>query len=283
MRGGFILINHDLKLIYIPILKNTTIETTGILSIFYSFKRFTEIDCLMTDNIEEVKTFETKIKKLIIYIKNKYSDYKIFSCSRNPYLRFISAIKYLSKSNKSNIKNILKFNDIFNNNQINSSLYLFDKNHFHKQHFILKHCDFIIDINNYHENFIQMLLKLNIQLKHQKILINDIKLNNSKPLEINIDEDLLHKINSYYKEDFNFLNLKIYDNITELNEFLKIQNKEDTDFIYNKYKNYFIDDQSIINLLIEELIKKNEYFDSNEDENYMTEEEFEILNDENLF
>lgn len=257
-------INHELKAIYIHIPKCGGLYVQKILEEFYNFefinhnKGFDYDKNKIEEEIEDIMknkiTNEDFIKKYweILYQKkgvveyilklddinlNIWNSYFKFTFVRNPYDRFISGYKYICK-NKYN-KSI---NDLLNE-QDNYEYFhtiISQKNH-------LINNDNKIDINyigNFEkldEELINVLRILKQPIKHERFLLNNIKLNKT-PLDIEIilDNNIINKINNLFEEDLKLFNYN------------KINNIDD----YNEYKNNKIIKDN--NDLINELIENNE-------------------------
>ena len=199
-----------------------------------------------------------------------YPNYFIFTCCRNPYYRYNSAIKYLIKMGKKNSdKQDENINNIFINYKLNENLKFFTKNHLQEQYHYYHKCNYIIRLESYHEDLIKLLLKFDIPLRHIHILNKNIKLNNTKKSNnIHIDDDLINNINIFYKKDFEFYNYNIISNTTELNELFDNINYEDTNNIYNKYKNYFLNENDSNKFIVDKLSADN-------DNNYNLNDEYD--------
>ena len=277
MLAGKILINHQYKIIYLPIYKNATIETSGILLVYYNFIQIhlnelsnEEESNNINSNYDEPNIERFNKEQYYNNVFNMYPNYFIFTCCRNPYYRYNSAIKYLIKMGKKNSdKQDENINNIFINYKLNENLKFFTKNHLQEQYHYYHKCNYIIRLESYHEDLIKLLLKFDIPLRHIHILNKNIKLNNTKKSNnIHIDDDLINNINIFYKKDFEFYNYNIISNTTELNELFDNINYEDTNNIYNKYKNYFLNENDSNKFIVDKLSADN-------DNNYNLNDEYD--------
>ena len=259
--GGEILVNHIHKLIYLPIFKNATIEMSSILLFYYNFSK---IEFTKTNEIYDVRNIY--INKIL----SQYPDYIIFICCRNPYLRYNSAIKFLKRQSNNN-KNIEpNLDKIFINNELNEKLTSFSKNHLDKQYYFYDKCNYILRLENLNEEFIQLLIKLNIPINHYNYLQKNKKLNNSnKEDNIIFNDELINIINNFYNKDFEVFNYKMVKNVKELEEYKNNLIIENIDEIYNKYKNFFITkdelEEFLVNVIKEKENINNSFEDSFED------------------
>ena len=263
MKAGSILINHEYKLIYLPIFKNATIETSGILLVYYNFIQFHGEEPDNENDNEEPNKKEKYYNKVF----DMYPNYFIFTCCRNPYLRYNSAIKYLTNMGKSQPKKQDdNLNNIFIDNKLNDKLNFYTKNHLLEQYHYYHKCNYVIRLENYHEDLIKLLLKFNIPLTHSHMLNKNIKLNNTKKnYNITFNDELIKNINIFYKKDFEVYNYSMIENTNELNELFNNIKNEDVNNIYYEYKNYFLDENEINKYIINILTQDNEE-DKNEDE-----------------
>ena len=248
--GGEILINHIYKLIYLPIFKNATIEMSSILLFYYNFSN---IEYTNTNEIHDVRNIYTN------KILSQYPDYIVFTCCRNPYLRYNSAIKYLKRQSNNNFNIEPNLDKIFINNELNEILTNYSKLHLNKQYdFYHDKCNYILRVENLNEEFIQLLIKLNIPINHYNYLQKNKKLNNtSKEDNIIFNDELIDNINNFYNKDFEVFNYKMVKNVKELEEYKNNLIIENTDEIYNKYKNFFITKDELNDFLVN-AIKENE-------------------------
>lgn len=257
MKVGLILINHEYKLIYLPIFKNGTSETSCILLVYYNF---IQVQHEELDNEDPDNEDPNKKDQYYNQVFDMYPNYFIFTCCRNPYFRYNSAIKYLTNIGKSQTdKQDDNLNNIFIDNKLNDKLIIYTKNHLIEQYHYYHKCNYVIRLEAYHEDLIKLLLKFNIPLRHAHLLKNNIKLNNTKKNDnIAFNDELIKNINIFYKKDFEVYNYSIIENTDELNDLFNNIKYEDVNNIYNEYKNYFLDENEINKFIINILTQDNE-------------------------
>ena len=272
--SGEILINHDYKLIYLPIFKNATSDLNLILLFYYDFIK-----------IEFTKTNEENDFKFIYTNKvlEQYPEYFVFTVSRNPYTRYNSAIKYLNKL-KDRLDDKLKhsldklkdpnLDVIFINNELNEKLTNYSKNHLDKQYYFYDKCQTILKIENLNEDLIKLLINRNIPIKHYAYLKKNKRLNNTNKFEnILFNDELINTINIFYKEDFEVYNYKMIKTVEELEIYKNSLIIENIDEIYEKYKDYIVE-QDIFDILKEKLDKLKDKINESMDDEFMNDENY---------
>jgi len=78
--------------------------------------------------------------------------------------------------------------------------------------------DFVGRFENLDEDLIKVLIELKLPIKHQRFLINDIEINNSNKrlvFDININEEILDRINKTFYEDFHNFNYELIETIKD--------------------------------------------------------------------
>jgi hypothetical protein len=186
-------INHEYKVIFRSIYKNGISYVTSILKTYYEF-----VPLLINE-----KDF-----------LDLYSNYKIFTFLRDPYKRFNSAINYLKIRNQNKITH--SYEDIFSNN-----ICIYAYNHLKSQFtfYDKSHNDWIGNTDYLSRDLCKALLHFGFKIvdTHWEIIQTHTRKNSSKELSnIEFTSELLEKINLYYKDDFEKLNLAKVETIDKI-------------------------------------------------------------------
>jgi len=279
-------INHDLKVIFIHTPKCGGLFIEKVLERFYNFKtyyfthenhdEFIKLNILKSNNSHgflnitekgvlnyfmssEIHNKETNMTT------EKWNSYKKFAVNRNPYDRFISALKYIYKTNNTNftfedfVRN--KLNDYNEQKFTNTNSY----EYFHLfipqyQHLIDVNdefkIDYFINFQNLNKDFCYTLLELGVpKIKHRSILLDNRKINESEKnnnYHQYYDTKLINFVNDVFDIDFNKFNY---------NKCFTVEELTNDSLIYYQSPDQFC--KNNINLLIE-LDAKNLIYNSEE-------------------
>ena len=243
-------INHELKAIYIHIPKCGGLYVQKILEEFYGFYTIynnKDLDDLNSDNFDDNWPILNQKKGIVDYIVNSddknlniWNNYYKFTFVRNPYDKVISSYKYCFIQKK--IKKD-DFNDfIFKKDDVS------DFEYFHtfitqKKHIggneLRQNMNFIGKCENLDEELVNILISLGCKIKHEKYILNNLRLNNSSNFKfaINLNEDVIREINNIFDEDFNEYGYEKYNNLKELENYFekkKINTDEKNKILINK-------------------------------------------------
>ena len=276
-------INHDLELIFVHTPKCGGLYIQQILEKFYNFKTYyfthenhndfvsqerNNIDTIpknthgfLNINKEGVLRYymSSNEHNLKMNMNNsKWNKYKKFAVIRNPYDRFVSAIKYtINKKNKNlmikhnpgsdttveideiNITNIKDIAKKYIENSITINIY----DYFHifinqYENLIDINCelniDYFIKFENLNTELCYILLNSGIdKITHRKALLDNIKINENECYNFfdYYDENLLESVNNIFNKDFEQFGFNKVNTLKELFSESKIYHKDIDDFI----------------------------------------------------
>jgi hypothetical protein len=248
-------INHDLKAIFIHTPKCGGLFIEKVLEKFYGFETlyfthenhtdFVNNFAKKTENHHELNNGFLHIteKGVLTYYMtsdihnsktnmtiDKWKSYKKFAVLRNPYDRFISALKYIHSQNSNDINFDIFVKDKINNYPFNNHDDITAYDFFHifipqYKHLIddnnILNIDYFINFENLNADFCNVLLELGVdKIKHRNILLNNTKFNsssNSNNYCMYYNEELLHFVNNVFNDDFIHFKYEKNDTINELN------------------------------------------------------------------
>jgi len=258
-----VLINHQLKALYIHIPKVAGCFVEIILQEIYGFQdiKFEDINSnqqgilgksMLLGNYGTRGFYKSIIQHSTDAKNYDLSTYFKFTFVRSPYTRFISAYKYLSRYYEKHEKNT---KGTFPN------LESFIEDHCKKQklpHFYWLHVlttqiqhiedeygyiniDFIGRFENLNEDLcyiITQIFKLKIHFRH--ILEIGFR-RNRNPIDENYseyyNEHVLNFVNTYYNREFNVFNYQMVDNIEQLNTIIQKNEKPNNESLIQKIEN----------------------------------------------
>jgi hypothetical protein len=311
-------INHDLKTVFIHIHKTGGTYISYMLQKYYGFKNYYlrrpdhDIFCMNKKKTTKYLNYENRIHGVLNYFKTspfinkkmnmtpqKWDTYYKFCFIRNPYDRIISGWYHVNKLNIpfSNYLNLynrcndVEFMHVFMpqvRNIINEKGKL--------------DINFIGQFENLEEDFQKVLKNIGV-----KDIIHEVskKMNKREhdPFYTYFSQEALNKVNLILKEDFKYLNFKMFDNITDFfDEYVKkdllLQNhdnnnikQENTDETNKNYDNQNEENNIIENNItqIYHIINTNkntntEENDLNQDHFYEddTQQDYNINSQENI-
>jgi len=230
-------INHDLKTVFIHIHKTGGTYISYMLQKYYGFKNYYlrrpdhDIFCMNNKKITKYLNYENRIHGVLNYFKTssfinkkmnmtsqKWDTYYKFCFIRNPYDRIISGWYHVNKLNIpfSNYLNLYnRCNDV-------EFMHVFMpqvRNIINEKGKI--NINFIGQFENLEDDFQKVLKNIGV-----KDIIHDVKKQMNKrehnPFYTYFGQESLNKVNLILKEDFKFLNFKMFDNITDFfDEYVK--------------------------------------------------------------
>ena len=230
-------INHDLKTIFIHIHKTGGTYISYMLQKYYGFKNYYlrrpdhDIFCMNKKKTTKYLNYENRIHGVLNYFKTspfinkkmnmtqqKWDTYYKFCFIRNPYDRIISGWYHVNKLNIpfSNYLNLYnRCNDV-------EFMHVFMpqvRNIINEKGKI--NINFIGQFENLEDDFQKVLKNIGV-----KDIIHDVKKQMNKrehnPFYTYFGQESLNKVNLILKEDFKFLNFKMFDNITDFfDEYVK--------------------------------------------------------------
>jgi hypothetical protein len=248
-----ILVNHELKALYIHIPKCGGLYVSKILTRYYNF--FPLVDCyvhLDVNPLTSLKLFDdsdfflyviqhgiiNSLDKILEnYVdKDKYDikKYKTFTFIRNPYERIISGLKYLKQTAIHNPHNVhITDNEIFesilNNKESENSFIYFHTipSQFHNlnRNGVLN-INFIGNVSELDKDLIEILKQIGIKkIIHLENEFAKNKTKNNKPFYVFYEQYLLNKINDAFKDDFHYFAFKKVLDMESLKTYFESFNK----------------------------------------------------------
>ena len=230
-------INHDLKTVFIHIHKTGGTYISYMLQKYYGFKNYYlrrpdhDIFCMNKKKTTKYLNYENRIHGVLNYFKTspfinkkmnmtpqKWDTYYKFCFIRNPYDRIISGWYHVNKLNIpfSNYLNLYnRCNDV-------EFMHVFMpqvRNIINEKGKI--DINFIGQFENLEEDFQKVLKNIGV-----KDIIHEVskKMNKREhdPFYTYFSQEALNKVNLILKEDFKYLNFKMFDNITDFfDEYVK--------------------------------------------------------------
>jgi len=221
-----LIINNELKLIFIHVPKNAGGFIRKTLLNNYNFEIYDILDELSDDNKRIKKCINIIEFGYTWLINTKLQNYDVFCIIRNPYERFISGYLYIKTYrediftikdlilNKDNLKN-----GIFKNTLVDLDTYC---------HIFITQSHFInglpnlciLNYDNLNYNLCNFLLKKGITtIQHENIILNSSLYEKNGFWEY-IDSFSLNFINTFFYDDFNKFGFEIFKNIFDFYYFM---------------------------------------------------------------
>lgn len=224
-------INNEKKIIFIHIVKNGGIFTSGKLINFYNFTRYEGMLPLSLNPYEFIRKYNELEQNIIVntmikiikngylsLINSDYLNYKYFCVIRCPYQRFISGILFCNNKNECVINDLKNY--ILNRENLKNKHFTgyIDYSHiFVTQSQYLKNIPnlTLLNFENINKELCDFLKNNNFEIKHNE----EKSYKNSSFKEKNFweyyDKFIFDFVNEYFDEDFKNFNFPKYNSLID--------------------------------------------------------------------